>query len=223
MDKQDAHQNGNAGAGGSLIVGLFAALGFCLAAIVFLARTKDPPPIVVPKPKAMLVKMETSMGDIVLELDPENAPKTVANFLGYVDSGHYAGTIFHRVVKPGGDSQMAVIQGGGFDERLLEKPVKAPIALETSPKLLNERGSVAMARTGNPDSATAQFYINISNNDFLNAGPGNPGYAVFGRVVEGMNIVEAIGKVETGPKTGPHGVLDDVPVKTVTINKVSRQ
>src|SRR4051794_23036143 len=126
MDKQVAPQNGNAGAGGSLIVGLFVALGFCLAAIVFLARTKDPPPIVVPKPesaKAVKVRMETSMGEIVLELDPENAPKTVNNFMAYVDSGHYAGTIFHRVVKPEGASQMAVIQGGGFDERLIEKPV----------------------------------------------------------------------------------------------------
>lgn len=153
------------------------------------------------------VVFETSMGTIKIELDKEKAPKTVENFLGYVNSGHYNKTIFHRVIKG------FMIQGGGMDENMKEKSTRAPIENEGKNGLKNEIGTIAMARTSAPNSATAQFFINTANNDFLNAGPGNPGYAVFGKVVEGMDVVEKIGGVKTGNK----GMHSDVPVTPVVI------
>ena len=137
------------------------------------------------------VKLSTSQGDIVLELYPAKAPKTVENFLQYVKDKHYDGTVFHRVM----DGFM--IQGGGFTADMTQKPTRAPVALETSGGLTNDRGTIAMARTKDPHSATSQFFINHSDNVFLDATSGNAGYAVFGRVLEGMEVVDNIANVHT--------------------------
>ena len=159
----------------------------------------------------MKVKLTTSMGAITLELNKEKAPLATENFVKYVESGHYNGTIFHRVIGT------FMIQGGGFDKSLSQKPTNPPIKNEATNGLKNDNYTVAMARTGVVDSATAQFFINVSNNDFLNhAGPANYGYAVFGKVVEGMDIVDKIKAVKTGPK----GMFPtDVPQETITIEK----
>jgi cyclophilin family peptidyl-prolyl cis-trans isomerase len=160
--------------------------------------------------KATRVKLKTTMGDIVIELDEKAAPVTVKNFLGYVQEGFFDGVIFHRVI----DGFM--IQGGGFTADMRQKPTKPPIVNEASNGLKNDRGTIAMARTNNPNSATSQFFINHKDNDFLNYIEGrNPGYAVFGRVVEGMEMVDKIAAVKTGRK-GPHG---DVPLEPVVIKK----
>nr|WP_275250797.1 peptidylprolyl isomerase [Vandammella animalimorsus] len=153
------------------------------------------------------VKLSTSMGDIVVALEPQKAPKTVENFLQYVQDKHYDGTIFHRVI----DGFM--IQGGGFSADMVQKPTRAPIVLEADNGLKNEHGTIAMARTMVPNSATSQFFINVNNNVPLNATPGNPGYAVFGKVVEGMDVVDKIKAVSTTSK-GPH---QNVPAETITI------
>jgi peptidyl-prolyl cis-trans isomerase A (cyclophilin A) len=162
---------------------------------------------------AQKVRLATTQGDIVLQLDAQKAPKTVANFVQYVQSGHYDGTIFHRVI----DGFM--IQGGGMDATMHERPTRAPIPLEARNGLSNVRGSVAMARTADPNSATAQFFINLKDNAFLdaaNARDGN-GYAVFGRVVEGMDVVDKIRAVPTG-NVGPY---QNVPLQPVTIKKAT--
>ncbi|MDI1303158.1 MAG: peptidylprolyl isomerase [bacterium] len=156
------------------------------------------------------VALNTSKGRIVLELDAVKAPKTTANFLAYVKSGHYNGTIFHRVI----DSFM--IQGGGFDEKMNQKPATATIENEADNGLKNDVGTIAMARTQDPHSASAQFFINVKNNDFLNHTGKSVqgwGYAVFGKVTEGMDVIRAIEKVPTG-RTGGHS---DVPVTPVVI------
>ncbi len=158
---------------------------------------------------AQKVRLSTSAGDIVVQLDAEKAPVTVANFVAYVKAGHYGGTVFHRVI----DGFM--IQGGGMDARLREKPARAPIKLEAGKGLSNVRGSIAMARTGDPDSATAQFFINVVDNPRLDTAGG--GYAVFGRVVEGMDVVDRIKSVPTQTQ-GPY---QNVPVTPITINKAS--
>ena len=162
---------------------------------------------------AQKVRLDTTAGEIVIELDPTRAPKTVANFLEYVRTGHYDGTAFHRVI-PG-----FMIQGGGFDAQMQQKPTRAPVVLESRNGLDNVRGSVAMARTVVPDSATAQFFINLKDNDFLNQARSadGHGYAVFGKVVGGMEVVDAIAKVPTATK-GPH---QNVPVQPVLIRKAS--
>ena len=137
---------------------------------------------------AQKVRLATSAGDIVVELEAEKAPKTVANFVQYVRAGHYDGTVFHRVI------ETFMIQGGGYKADLSEKPVRAPIALESRTGLSNLRGTLAMARTNSPDSATSQFFVNVADNPFLdqpNSRDGN-GYAVFGKVVDGMDVVDAI-------------------------------
>ena len=161
------------------------------------------------------VKLVTSAGDIVLELDPDKAPKTVANFLQYVKDKHYDGTVFHRVI----DGFM--IQGGGFTPDLQQKPTRAPIALEAGNGLKNARGTIAMARTGNPDSATAQFFINVKDNDMLDAPkPDGHGYAVFGKVVGGMDVVDKIKAVQTGNKGGMQNVpTEPVVIRSATIVK----
>jgi peptidyl-prolyl cis-trans isomerase A (cyclophilin A) len=161
--------------------------------------------------QAQKVKLATSAGDIVVELDAAKAPKTVANFVEYVKAGHYDGTVFHRVI----DNFM--IQGGGMTADMKEKATRAPIPLEAKNGLPNVRGSIAMARTAVPDSATAQFFINLKDNDFLNAAPGKDGYAVFGKVVAGMDVVDKIRTVPTGTK-GPH---QNVPNMPVTITKAT--
>ena len=158
------------------------------------------------------VKLSTSMGDIVVELAPEKAPKTVQNFLQYVKDKHYDGTIFHRVI----DGFM--IQGGGFTSDLAQRPTREPIPLEASNGLKNDSYTIAMARTGNPNSATSQFFINVKNNDGLNApSPDGYGYAVFGKVVAGKDVVDKIRAVPTGTKNG----MQNVPVVPVVIQSAT--
>jgi peptidyl-prolyl cis-trans isomerase B (cyclophilin B) len=160
------------------------------------------------------VLLKTNQGDITLTLDALKAPKTVANFLQYVKNGHYDGTIFHRVI----DNFM--IQGGGMTPGMKEKTSGAQIENEANNGLKNERGTVAMARTSDPHSATAQFFINVNDNDFLNHTAPNAqgwGYAVFGKVTDGLDVVDAIRKVKTG-NTGFH---QDVPAEDIVIEKAS--
>jgi peptidyl-prolyl cis-trans isomerase B (cyclophilin B) len=158
----------------------------------------------------MNVVLTTNHGAITLELDVEKAPKSVENFVNYVKSGHYDGTIFHRVI----DGFM--IQGGGFEPDMKQKPTNDPIDNEAENGLKNDRYTIAMARTSDPHSATAQFFINVGDNDFLNY-PGSDGwgYAVFGKVSDGEDVVDAIRAVKTGRKS----MFSDVPVETVVIEK----
>jgi len=163
--------------------------------------------------KNPVVLLATSMGNIRIELDAERAPITTKNFLAYVSDGHYDGLIFHRVI-PG-----FMIQGGGMDAQMNEKKGKAPIKNEAANGLKNQIGTIAMARTNVVDSATAQFFINVKDNDFLNhrsPAPAEFGYAVFGQVIEGMDVVHGIEKVETGRK----GYHEDVPLTAVMIQSV---
>ena len=158
------------------------------------------------------VELQTTAGNIRLELDEAKAPVTVANFLEYVKAGHYDGTIFHRVIKG------FMIQGGGFEAGMKQKPTKGEIQNEANNGLKNDKYTIAMARTSPPHSASAQFFINASNNDFLNFKSESAqgwGYAVFGKVVAGAEVVDAIEKVRTGRK----GFHDDVPVEDVVITK----
>lgn len=162
---------------------------------------------------AQKVRIDTSLGEIVLELDAAKSPKTVANFVEYVKSGQYDGTVFHRVIPN------FMIQGGGMNAEMQEKPTRAPIPLESKNGLNNLRGHVAMARTSNPNSATAQFFVNLKDNAFLDAAnsPDGNGYAVFGKVVSGMDVVDKIAAVPTANK-GPH---QNVPVTPVLIRKAT--
>jgi peptidyl-prolyl cis-trans isomerase A (cyclophilin A)/peptidyl-prolyl cis-trans isomerase B (cyclophilin B) len=157
------------------------------------------------------IEMKTSLGTIVIELDAEKAPATVANFVQYVKDRHYDGTVFHRVI-PG-----FMIQGGGFDADFKQKPTRAPIKNEAANGLKNDVGTIAMARTADPHSATAQFFINVADNASLNfrfPTPEGYGYTVFGKVTKGMDVVQRIVRVQTGPGPAPHR---DVPVKPVVI------
>ena len=186
----------------------FAALAMTLAAFTTLlvvgsdaaAESKGGKPVVI---------IKTNLGDITVQLDAEKAPKTVANFLQYVDSGFYDGTVFHRVIKD------FMIQGGGMTADGTQKPTKPPIKNEADNGLKNEVGTLAMARTSVVDSATAQFFINTKNNEFLNHGARDFGYAVFGKVTSGMDVVRKIEAVETG--------RGDVPKQAVTIVSIKRQ
>ena len=186
----------------------FAAPAAGLALIAALA----PAPTMAADPQ---VRLETSHGTIVLALDAARAPATVENFLAYVDAGHYDGTLFHRVI-PG-----FMIQGGGFDRGFQQKETRPAIANEAGNGLKNLRGTIAMARTGEPHSATAQFFINSVDNDFLNHTAENAqgwGYAVFGRVTEGLEVVDAISQVKTDTRRGHQ----DVPVEPVVLLKAER-
>lgn len=158
----------------------------------------------------MSILLTTNHGQITLELDAEKAPKTVENFLSYVNSGHYDGTIFHRVI----DGFM--IQGGGFSPDMRQKPTEDPVENEANNGLTNDRYTIAMARTSDPHSASAQFFINVSDNDFLNY-PGSDGwgYCVFGKVTSGTEVVDKIGKVDTGRRS----MFSDVPTEDVIIEK----
>jgi peptidyl-prolyl cis-trans isomerase B (cyclophilin B) len=161
----------------------------------------------------MAVKLHTNHGTITLELEADKAPETVRNFLAYVEAGHYDNTVFHRVIKG------FMIQGGGFEPGMKQKPTREPIKNEADNGLKNVTGTVAMARTQAPHSATAQFFINVADNDFLDfRSPDTQGwgYCVFGRVVEGMDVVDAIRSV----KTGSSGFHQDVPVEDVVIERV---
>ena len=155
-----------------------------------------------------MVKLKTTKGEITIELDEEKAPVTTANFIQYVNDGFFSSTIFHRVING------FMIQCGGMIADMSQKETRDPIVNEANNGLKNDRGTLAMARTNDPNSATAQFFINHADNDFLNyAGAGNPGYAVFGKVTDGMDVVNAIAEVETG-RSGMH---DDVPKETIAI------
>ena len=152
------------------------------------------------------------MGDIVVELDPAKAPKSVDNFLQYVKDNHYNGTVFHRVIEG------FMVQGGGFTADMQQKPTRPPIALEAGNGLKNDKYTIAMARTGNPDSATSQFFINVKDNDMLNAPkPDGHGYTVFGKVVSGADVVDKIRAARTGSKGG----MQDVPVEPITIQSAT--
>ena len=162
-----------------------------------------------------LVLLETSSGDILVELDPEKAPATVENFLRYVDSGHYANTIFHRVIKD------FMIQGGGLTLRMEEKPTEAPVINEAANGLKNTRGTLAMARAADPHSAAAQFFINTVDNpelDHVSPAPEGFGYCVFGTVIEGMDVVDKIAKA----KVKAQGEHEALPVDSVVITAASR-
>ncbi len=181
-----------------------AATALCLAAFA---------PMTFAAPAAPRVQVDTNMGSFVLELNAKAAPKTVANFMAYVNSGFYKNTIFHRVIPN------FMIQGGGFNPGMEEKDTRAAIALESRNGLSNLRGTIAMARTNDPNSATSQFFINVRDNHFLDAAQaadGN-GYAVFGKVVSGMSTVDAIARV----KTHSVGFYDDVPLRDVVIKKMT--
>jgi cyclophilin family peptidyl-prolyl cis-trans isomerase len=181
---------------------LFLSLGFTGIGPSFADETKP------------RVKLTTSVGDIVLELDRTAAPKTVANFLAYIKDGHYDGTIFHRVIAG------FMIQGGGFTADMQRKPTRAPIRNEADNGLTNRTGTIAMARTNDPHSASAQFFINVKDNDFLDHRAKSSkgwGYCVFGRVVEGMNVVRAIENVKTTSRSG----MRDVPRTPVVIKQAT--
>lgn len=187
---------------------LFAALGLCAMFTVVpqgAGAAADQP----------RVRMQTNMGDIVIQLDRAKAPKSVENFLRYVNEGHYDGTIFHRVIPN------FMVQGGGYNADFTQKSTHQPIENEANNGLLNKRGTIAMARTNDPHSATAQFFINVVDNDFLNFTAPNPrgwGYTVFGTVVEGMDVADKIAKVATG-SAGPFP--SDAPRQKVVIEKVT--
>ena len=159
-----------------------------------------------------VVVVDTSMGEISIELFEDKSPITVKNFLDYVEAKHYDGLIFHRVI-PG-----FMIQGGGMEPGMKERKTRDPIKNEASNGVSNERGTIAMARTNNPDSATGQFFININNNTNLNKNAASAGYCAFGRVIKGMEVVDKIKDVPTGNK-GPHG---DVPTTDVTIKSIRK-
>ena len=186
-----------------------------LALLLGLAQAPSPPASPAaeatpkPPPNGPVVALDTSLGRITIGLHQDKSPRSVANFLKYVRSGHYDGTIFHRVM-PG-----FMIQGGGFDPSMEEKPVGAAIRNESRNGLRNSRGTVAMARTEDPDSATAQFFINVRDNHRLDFGIGGAGYAVFGEVLEGMDVADKIVAVPTLTK----GVHENVPVTPILIKK----
>jgi cyclophilin family peptidyl-prolyl cis-trans isomerase len=159
-----------------------------------------------------MIRFETNLGDFTIEFFEKEAPLSVANFISYIDDGHFDGTVFHRVV-PG-----FVIQGGGFTEDMTQKKTKAPVKNEADNGLKNSRGTLSMARTNDINSATSQFFVNLKDNDFLDHSRGNFGYAVFGRVTEGMDVIDKIAAVETGRRRG----FDDVPVEAVIMKSVRR-
>jgi cyclophilin family peptidyl-prolyl cis-trans isomerase len=159
-----------------------------------------------------MIRFETSHGDFTVELYEEDAPQTVANFLRYVDEGFFDGTIFHRIV-PG-----FVIQGGGLISDMSQKKTHPPVKNEAGNGVRNQRGTLSMARTDEIHSATSQFFVNLSDNDFLDQRPGQYGYAVFGHVTEGMDVIDKIAKVPTGKRKGH----SDVPTQDVTIKSARR-
>lgn len=204
-------QNGTTGVSNRLRKALIGTLWACSTLIASVASAEEA------NPKVM---MKTTDGDITIELFADKSPITVGNFLRYVDEGHFDGTIFHRVIPN------FMIQGGGFTAELEEKPTHEPIVNESRNKLHNTRGTLAMARTSDPDSAAAQFFINQRSNLRLDWSPGKDGYTVFGEVTDGMQVVDIIALSDTGAAQamttrGP-SVFQDVPVKPVVILSVSR-
>ena len=182
------------------------------AALVALAMGVSTPSAQADESERPRITFETSHGSFVLELDQEGAPETVANFLAYVRDGFYEGTIFHRVIAG------FMVQGGGFTEGFRQLRTRSPVRNEADRGGRNDRGTIAMARTSDPHSATAQFFINVADNDFLNHKAPTPqgwGYAAFGRIVEGMDVVDRIAAVETGSR----GSFNDVPKEAIVIRK----
>lgn len=197
----------------SLLMALFCLLGI---SVVQVTMVQAAAPVATPAAKNPIVVIDTSMGTLKVELYPDKAPITVKNFLSYVESKHYENTVFHRVI----DGFM--VQGGGFDKDMREKSSKAPIKNEAANGLKNTTGTLAMARTSIPDSATAQFFINVKDNSFLdfrNPTPQGIGYCVFGKVVEGMDVVNKMKAVRTGTKNG----MQDVPLEPIVIKSVRLQ
>ena len=195
------------------LTGLALALG--MTPMMGMAEEASADDLTTNREETDMVLIKTSMGDIKVKLAADKAPVTVANFLAYVDAGFYNGTIFHRVIAG------FMIQGGGFDANMRQKPTRAPIKNEAANGLANRRGTIAMARTAVVDSATSQFFINTVDNAFLNFKAQNPqgfGYCVFGEVVEGMEVVEQIQQARTGTKAG----MGDVPLQAVEIVSVVR-
>ena len=195
----------------------FTVVLVAILSLVFFPTIKGNEPMNEASPKNVQVLIETTMGNITIELDMQNAPNTSKNFLAYVDDGYFVDTTFHRVIPN------FMIQGGGITADMRDKPSKrAPIENEANNGLKNDRGTLAMARTGDPHSATSQFFINHKDNAFLNFTSESMqgwGYAVFGKVVDGMDVVDEIAQVKTGNKGGHQ----DVPLETITITAVSRQ
>lgn len=182
-----------------------------LSVLIVPALAADQPASAPTAAKLPRVRVHTTMGNFVIELNPERAPLSVANFLEYVRSGQYSGTIFHRVVSN------FVAQGGGYDTQYVEKPTRPPTANESGNGLSNLRGTVGMARAANPHSSTAQFYVNLADNPSLDPQPTRWGYAVFGRVSEGMTVIDDIGNVSTGA-AGP--LKEHVPLKQIVIQSI---
>jgi peptidyl-prolyl cis-trans isomerase A (cyclophilin A) len=194
-------------------VSLRSALSFGLVLALFAfarpAASADPQPPATQGDKPVVVVLDTSQGQIEIELDAVKAPISTENFLAYVDAGHYDGTVFHRVIPN------FMVQGGGFDQSMKQKPTRGPIKNEADNGLVNARGTVAMARTSDVNSATSQFFINVVDNGFLNHGSRDFGYAVFGKVTKGMDIADKIAATKTGAQ--------DVPVEPIVIKKASRK
>jgi peptidyl-prolyl cis-trans isomerase A (cyclophilin A) len=193
----------------TVALGIFATLAACTAQS---AEEGTAPKPATETKGAAVVEVVTSQGAFRVELDRDKAPVSVENFLGYVDAGFYDGTVFHRVI-PG-----FMVQGGGFDKDLKQKATRPPIKNEADNGVKNARGTLAMARTSDPNSATAQFFVNLTANDFLDHGTRDFGYAVFGRVSDGMDVVDKIAAVPTGSR----GALQNVPLESVTIEKIQR-
>ena len=196
-----------------LLIACASLLALSVLLVPALAADQPPPQSSSPQATSKLprVRVRTTMGSFVIELNAERAPLSVANFLEYVRAGHYTGTIFHRVVSN------FVAQGGGYDAQYAEKPTRPPTANESGNGLSNLRGTVGMARAANPHSSTAQFYVNLADNPSLDPQATRWGYAVFGRVVEGMPVIDDIGNVATGA-AGP--LKEYVPVKPIVIQSV---
>jgi cyclophilin family peptidyl-prolyl cis-trans isomerase len=199
-----------------LIIGTCPAFGFAAEAPPAAAAASQPKPAAPPAPApaaSTLVQVVTSMGNFTIELNAERAPLTVAHFLKYVDQGHYTGTIFHRVVAN------FVIQGGGFDADNKIRPAPAKVVNESGNGLTNQRGTVGMARSQEPHGSDAQFYVNLYDNEALDPNKTRWGYAVFGKVTQGMDVVDRIGNVATGAR-GPF--KEDSPLKPVIIERIER-
>lgn len=189
------------------------SLGLCCLANLCFSQTEEKTAVKTEKPAHPTVEMKTNLGTLEIELYPEKAPKTVENFLQYIKDGHYDKTIFHRVI-PG-----FVVQGGGFTVDFKQKPTRTPVEIESDNGLKNTRGTLSMARTSDPNSATSQFFINLNDNvslDFRSKSLSGWGYAVFGKVTKGMDIVDQMAKVKT-VSNGPH---QDVPVNPIEIQSV---
>jgi cyclophilin family peptidyl-prolyl cis-trans isomerase len=193
-----------------LLAGLMLTTGFDLSFAAEAAKTEPKPATAAPAPQIQVV---TSLGNFIIELNAERAPLTVANFLKYVEQGHYSGTIFHRVVAN------FVIQGGGFDRNYAAVPAPTKVVNEAGNGLTNQRGTVGMARASDPHGADAQFYVNLYDNEALDPNKTRWGYAVFGKVIQGMEVVDKIGNVATGAR----GLLkEDAPLQPVVIERIER-